>query len=92
MRPTSCLSIRRVFAAFAVCAIPTVFAADVPPAAAPEPVTVIKAGRLIDVASGRVRNDQVIVVQGGKVSAVGAAGVTAVPPGATVIDLSSCRA
>jgi imidazolonepropionase-like amidohydrolase len=40
------------------------------------------------VASGRVRTDQVIVVQGGKISAVGAAGVTVVPPGATVIDLS----
>ena len=39
-------------------------------------------------ATGRVRNDQVIVVQGGKISAVGAAGATAVPPGATVIDLS----
>jgi imidazolonepropionase-like amidohydrolase len=88
MRPTSCLSVRRVFAAFAACAIPSVFAADVPPAVAPEPVTVIKAGKLIDVATGRVRNDQVIVVQGGKVSAVGAAGVTVVPPGATVIDLS----
>ena len=89
MPSTLRLSIRRVFAAVAACAIPAVFAADVPPAAAPEPVTVIKAGKLIDVASGRVRNDQVIIVQGGKISAVGAAGVTAVPPGATVIDLSS---
>jgi imidazolonepropionase-like amidohydrolase len=88
MRPIPCLSVRRVFAAFAACAVPTVFAADVPPAAVPEPVTVIKAGKLIDVATGRVRNDQVIVVQGGKISAVGAAGVTVVPPGATVIDLS----
>jgi imidazolonepropionase-like amidohydrolase len=88
MRPTSCLSVRRALAAFAACAIPTVFAADVPPAAVPEPVTVIKAGKLIDVATGRVRNDQVIFVQGGKISAVGAAGVTVVPPGATVIDLS----
>jgi imidazolonepropionase-like amidohydrolase len=88
MRPIPCLSVRRVFAAFAACAVPTVFAADVPPAAVPEPVTVIKAGKLIDVAAGRVRNDQVIVVQGGKISAVGAAGVTVVPPGATVIDLS----
>ena len=89
MRLTSCLSVRRVFAAFAACAIPAVFAADVPPVAVPEPITVIKAGKLIDVATGRVRNDQVIIVQGGKISAVGAAGVTAVPPGATVIDLSS---
>ncbi len=89
MRLTSCLSVRRVFAAFAACAIPAVFAADAPPVAAPEPITVIKAGKLIDVATGRVRIDQVIIVQGGKISAVGAAGVTAVPPGATVIDLSS---
>ena len=72
-----------MFAAVAACAIPTVFAADVPPATTPEPITVIKAGKLIDVAMGRVRNDQVIIVQDGKISAVGAAGVTAVPPGAT---------
>jgi imidazolonepropionase-like amidohydrolase len=89
MPATLRLSVRRVFAAFAACAIPTVFAADVPPTVTPAPVTAIKAGKLIDVATGRVRNDQVIIVQGGKISAVGAAGVTAVPPGATVIDLSS---
>ena len=89
MPSTLRLSIRRVFAAVAACAIPTVFAADVPPTVPPAPVTAIKAGKLIDVATGRVRNDQVIIVQGGKISAVGAAGVTAVPPGATVIDLSS---
>ena len=88
MPSTLCLSVRHAFIAFAACAIPTAFAADAPPATTPEPVTVIKAGKLIDVASGRVRNDQVIIVQGGKVSAVGAAGATAVPPGATVIDLS----
>jgi imidazolonepropionase-like amidohydrolase len=89
MPSTLRLSVRRVFAAFAACAIPTVFAADVPSAATPTDVTVIKAGKLIDVATGRVRNDQVIVVQGGKISAVGPAGTTEVPPGATVIDLSS---
>ena len=89
MPSTQRLSIRRVLAAVAACAIPTVFAADVPPTVTPAPVTAIKAGKLIDVATGRVRNDQVILVQDGKISAVGAAGVTAVPPGATVIDLSS---
>ena len=89
MSSTLRLSVRRVFAAVVACAIPAVFAADVPPATTPEPVTVIKAGKLIDVATGRVRNDQVIVVQGGKISAVGPAGTTEVPPGATVIDLSS---
>ena len=89
MPATLRLSVRRVFAAVAACAIPTVFAADVPPTVTPAPVTAIKAGKLIDVATGRVRNDQVIIVQGGKISAVGAAGTTVVPPGATVIDLSS---
>ena len=88
MPATLRVSIRVALATFVAAAIPAVFAADAPPAAAPGPVTVIKAGRLIDVASGRVRNDQVIVVQGGVISAVGAAGATVVPPGATVIDLS----
>ena len=73
MPATLCLSVRRVLVAVAACAIPTVFAADVPPTVTPAPVTVIKAGKLIDVATGRVRNDQVIVVQGGKISAVTAA-------------------
>ena len=80
MPSTLRLSVRRVFAAVAACAISTVFAADVTPTVPPAPVTAIKAGKLIDVATGRVRNDQVIVVQGGKISAVGAAGVTIVPP------------
>lgn len=88
MPATLRLSVRHVFATLVACAIPAVFAAAAPSAAIPGPVTVIKAGKLIDVASGRVRNDQVIVVQDGKISAVGAAGVTVVPPGATVIDLS----
>ena len=75
-------------ATFVASATAAVLAAGAPPAATPVPVTVIKAGKLVDVASGRVRNDQVIVVQGGRISAVGAAGSTAVPAGATIIDLS----
>jgi imidazolonepropionase-like amidohydrolase len=82
------LSLRRALAACVAFAIPTVFAAD-PPAAVAEPVTVVKAGRLVDVGAGRVRNDQVIVIQGGKIVAVGAAGATAVPAGATIVDLSA---
>ena len=53
----------------------------------PAPVTVIRAGTLIDGASGSARRDQVIVVRGGRVESVGAAG-TAIPAGARVIDLS----
>ena len=49
-------------------------------------VTVIKAGRLVDPATGRVDTGQVIVVEDGKVKAVGA-GLEA-PAGAAVVDLS----
>ena len=68
--------------------IPVAFAADAPAPVA-DPVTVVKAGRLVDVAAGRVRDDQVIVIQGGKIVAVGAAGMTQVPAGATIVDLSN---
>ena len=59
-----------------------------PSTPAPAPVTAVKAGRLIDVAAGRVREDQVILVQAGRITAVGPASSTPVPVGATVIDLS----
>jgi imidazolonepropionase-like amidohydrolase len=49
-------------------------------------VTAIRAGRLIDPDSGTVLTNQVIIVKDGKVHAVGAG--LAVPPNATVIDLS----
>jgi imidazolonepropionase-like amidohydrolase len=47
-------------------------------------VTAIKAGRLLDVANEKVRENVVIVVENGRVREIGAA----VPVGATVIDLS----
>jgi imidazolonepropionase-like amidohydrolase len=53
------------------------------------PVTAIKAGRLIDVAAGRIRENQVVVIQDGKVTAVGDASTTPIPAGATVLDLSA---
>jgi imidazolonepropionase-like amidohydrolase len=54
--------------------------------AAPAPVTVIRAGKFIDVEAGRVLSNQIIVVRGAKIAAVGAN--VAIPEGATVIDLS----
>ncbi len=50
-------------------------------------VTVIKAGRLIDTATGQVLASQTIVVSGETIQAVGAN--VGVPAGATVIDLSN---
>jgi imidazolonepropionase-like amidohydrolase len=49
-------------------------------------VTAIKAGRLIDVDGGTVRADQVILIRGGRITAVGKA--LAIPADARVIDLS----
>lgn len=49
-------------------------------------VTVIKAGRLVDPETGRAASNQVILVDGEKITAVG--GNVVIPAGAAVIDLS----
>lgn len=49
-------------------------------------VTVIKAGQLVDPDSGTTTTNQIIIVEGGKIKAVGAG--LPIPTGATVIDLS----
>jgi imidazolonepropionase-like amidohydrolase len=54
--------------------------------AAPAPVTAIRAGKFIDVEAGRVLSNQIIVIRGVKIAAVGAN--VAIPEGAKVIDLS----
>ena len=54
--------------------------------ALPAEVTAIRAGRLVDPETGRAASEQVILVEGGKITAVGPG--LAVPPGAAVIDLS----
>ena len=53
-------------------------------AGAPAGVTAIKAGRLLDVGAEKVRENVVIVVEGGRVKEI----ASAVPAGAAVIDLS----
>lgn len=50
------------------------------------PVTAIKAGRLIDPENGSVATNQVILIEGEKITAVGAN--LAIPAGANIIDLS----
>lgn len=50
------------------------------------PVSVIRAGKLLDVDSGRILTNQMIVVRAGKIEAVGEH--VTVPPGAAVVDLS----
>src|SRR6266404_7433296 len=55
---------------------------------AQSPVTVIRAGALIDGKAGAPRRDQVIVVRGNRIESVSDSASAAIPPGATVIDLS----
>jgi len=55
---------------------------------APANSTYIKAGRLFDGTGDEYRRDAVIVVEGDRIAAVGAADSIAIPHGANVIDLS----
>ena len=51
--------------------------------------TYVKAGRLLDVESGRLLIDQAIVIEDTRITAIGPAATTPVPAGAAVHDLST---
>lgn len=55
-------------------------------------VRVLRCGTLVDVAAGATVDDAVVVVEGERITSVGTATGTAVPEGATVVDLreASC--
>ena len=55
-------------------------------AGAPPPITVVRAGRLINPETGTAAANQIIVIEGERIREVGSN--IAVPPGAEVIDLS----
>jgi imidazolonepropionase-like amidohydrolase len=75
---------QRIALSFFVCVcIGVTLSGQAPPAG---PVTAIRAGRLLDPESGRILTNQVILVQGPRITDVGP-NVT-VPAGAQVIDLS----
>ena len=58
--------------------------------ATPPPLTLIKAGRLVDVRAGRVLKDQAILVEGERIKAVGElAAILPASVGAAVVDLST---
>jgi imidazolonepropionase-like amidohydrolase len=57
------------------------------PIAAHAQVTAIKAGKLVDPETGTTTANQVIIVEGSKIKAVGAG--LSIPAGATVVDLSN---
>jgi len=64
---------------FSLLLAPGAFAAEPAPS-----VTAIRAGRLLDVAAEKVRENVVVVVEGGRIREIG----TSVPAGATLVDLS----
>jgi len=75
--------IRRLASVLALwCACP----GPAPAQPAREPVTAIRAGRLLDVETGRVLDRQVILLRGNKIEAVGSD--VKIPAGAKIIDLS----
>jgi imidazolonepropionase-like amidohydrolase len=55
----------------------------------PKETVLIKAGRLVDVRSGRVLTDQAILIEGDRIKQVGSAQSIQFPTGARVIDLSN---
>jgi imidazolonepropionase-like amidohydrolase len=60
------------------------------PSPQPQPRTiVVKVGRLFDGTGEVARRDQVVVIEGDRIKAVGVAGSVQVPAGAEVIDLSA---
>ena len=78
-------------AAFVPSALSPVYGAPAMAAARPaaaQEVTAIRAGRLIDGTGQLARENQVIIVRGDRIEAVGDAATVAIPDGARVVDLS----
>jgi imidazolonepropionase-like amidohydrolase len=57
-------------------------------AASTEHVVAVRAGKLVDVVAGKVLDNQVILISGERITAVGPAGSVTVPAGAEIVDLS----
>jgi imidazolonepropionase-like amidohydrolase len=64
-----------------------IFAATVLWSQAP-PTTVVRAGRMFEPKSGQLLTNQVLLVRGDRITAVGSANVVTIPSGAKVVDLS----
>ena len=59
-----------------------------PSTPSPQQRIAVRAGRLFDAKSGKVVTDQVVLIEGDRIVAVGAAARVKIPDGAEVIDLS----
>jgi imidazolonepropionase-like amidohydrolase len=63
-------------------------AAPVAKAADLAAATYVRAGKLLDVRSGKMLNDQVIVIRGDRIERFAASGEVQIPAGATTVDLT----
>ncbi len=77
---------RYIFTLLALALISTCALAQTPQPTPTPQVVAIRAGRLIDTDTGRESRNQIILVEGRKIKAVGAN--VEIPPGARVVDLS----
>src|SRR5271170_1709715 len=59
------------------------------PAQSAVPVTLIKAGRLLDPRTGNVLSPVAVLIEGGKIKEVGAPTNVQAPPGAKIVDLGN---
>jgi len=57
-------------------------------AAADPPITYVRAGKLLDVRSGKMLSNQIIVIRGDRVERVAASVDVAIPAGVALVDLS----
>jgi imidazolonepropionase-like amidohydrolase len=64
-------------------------AAPIAKAADTSAATYVHAGKLLDVRSGKMLNDQVIVVRGDRIERFAASGEVQIPAGATTVDLTN---
>jgi imidazolonepropionase-like amidohydrolase len=78
--------LKRLAAALCLSLVGLFAAAPAAQQPAPSPLTIIRAGRLLDPDGGRILANQIIVVDGNRIRDVGPN--LAIPPGAQVIDLS----
>jgi imidazolonepropionase-like amidohydrolase len=76
------------FAILAIAVLPLLPAISAYADTSPEKITVVRAGKLIDVEAGKVLADQTIVIAGERIRSVGPSAGAKIPEGAEVIDLS----
>ena len=79
---------RKRFSGLALIVASSSFMAAVAEPSPPVKTIFIRAGKLVDVVVGKTLIDQVIVIEGESIKAVGAAATIRIPTGAEVIDLS----